>query len=842
LTKKATDKKEQTKAVTHSLLSEKYILSAMLNDPQGCKAVIDFGLTADDFYSKRHQLIYSEILNLNKVNQAVDWGLFGEHLQEIGKLKDAGDFHYLSELMSIALFATNITHHCTIVRNYRERRKLDMAGKRLSERAKDPTVNPSQLSKQAGEYLNTIAEATGTKSELPDIFTVSKDGRCYYEIDKTNKIEAFSFDKVEYIYRLYTDELTDEGDAKCLSVFKVSGYSDTLIKFKGSELNSYPKFRDKIRESADAKGEPLECFCGDERQERVVYQAMLKHFMALQRGGTAIMIERNGLGCVTYPQEWHRFGFAIWNFGNKVLIIRKSDKGFTSEIRPFERTITITEDTERGLDSDIIIGLENFANSYSFPDFAINSNKDLKATIKQFLSFYDSGGLIGLFWIVAQANYKFFPEKQFPVLFIKGESRMGKSSMSDLLVSAYGGGGAISLTTLTKNLMAGLTPTGYLREREKIHSVPMKVDEAGKYVDRARDIIGASFDGIGKTHATKSNDLGTKDTKVNGSCILMSIEAPSNDQIYSRCVHIEIKREDIPSQEFTKFYQNRLKLSNFIPHLLGKYSPDDFNDQLIKSRKYMFELLLPYKIDSRMTQNLAFMHMGYVLCHKQDFCVELNDEFWVKLANGKSDEMHDMTDNARKLLGMAKRLTGQKYRGLWYGRVGREIHRDYELIYIVMKDESLVGELLTLLKQSDNHIEVADTYRAREILMKSRYLIRGVRGGKISPQTNWSMPIGELDSRKGAKEQHYTCYKCGFQYTLAQLPDPVLGDDPTKSKCPKCQNEIPRLPKKSTYCAKFKLPLDKSERDGDLEGDGEIMEQDMLEAPDPIETQSNAPF
>jgi hypothetical protein len=649
---------------------------------------------------------------------------------------------------------------------------------------------------RAGYKRKTQYILASKKVGFPEIFDIMDDGRCYYAQNQTDRPLAFSFDRVEYLYRLYTEDLTNEGDTVCLNVYRVSGYSNALVRLKGSELNSYIKFRDKIREASDGNGEPLECFCGTEQQERTVYQAMQKYFMALQRGGKTKMTEKLGIGCVTGLNEWERYGFAIWNLGNVVMIIRKTDNGFSCETIPYERYVTIPAVPRHGRMDDVIIGLENFSNSQTFPDFRISENQNLREDIRKFLSFYDDGGLFGLFWVVAQANYKFYPDRQFPVLYIWGQSRMGKTSMADLLVSMYGAGSAVSLTALSKNMAAGLTPTGYLREREKINSVPIKIDEVGKYPDRTRDIILASYDGVGKTHAMKSNDLETKATRVNGSCVLMSIEASNNDQIYSRCIHIKIEREDKPSLDFTSFYQNRKALSNFVAFMLTKYSPDDFNEQYRKSFIYLCNLLLEHGVDSRMSKNLAFMHMAYVFCNEQGFVGKLGDSFWIAKATGADKLYGDQNDVSVKILNIAKQFADPTLRGKYHGIISREIFDGYEEIGINLSSDKTLQEILTVLRQDDRSIEIQSVGKMKEALLKSRFILPH----KDKAVCNQSMIMGTKDYRTETQSQEFACPKCGTIYTQYR------GGEKQWCSNPDCSQPLPVHYKATVYHARYKIP------------------------------------
>ncbi|MBU1041529.1 MAG: replicative DNA helicase [Proteobacteria bacterium] len=81
-------------------------------------------ISADDFYSPAHRIIYRTFETLYSKNSPVDLITVGEHLTQTGKLESVGGPVYLAELTNSPVSAANALHHAEIVRTKAVARKL----------------------------------------------------------------------------------------------------------------------------------------------------------------------------------------------------------------------------------------------------------------------------------------------------------------------------------------------------------------------------------------------------------------------------------------------------------------------------------------------------------------------------------------------------------------------------------------------------------------------------------------------------------------------------------------------------------------------------------------------
>ncbi|MDO9631837.1 MAG: DnaB-like helicase N-terminal domain-containing protein, partial [Humidesulfovibrio sp.] len=81
-------------------------------------------ITADDFYSPAHRIIYRSFETLYSRNSPVDQITVSEQLSQTGELESVGGPVYLAELTNSPVSAANALHHAAIVRDKAVARRL----------------------------------------------------------------------------------------------------------------------------------------------------------------------------------------------------------------------------------------------------------------------------------------------------------------------------------------------------------------------------------------------------------------------------------------------------------------------------------------------------------------------------------------------------------------------------------------------------------------------------------------------------------------------------------------------------------------------------------------------
>lgn len=107
----------------HDREAEQAVLSAILLDPIALAHAQDV-LTVEDFYDGRHQRIFRAMCELVSRGEVIDSVTLANTLEARGELLGVGGRAALAELVQVVASASNIRHHCRIVRDRALLRRL----------------------------------------------------------------------------------------------------------------------------------------------------------------------------------------------------------------------------------------------------------------------------------------------------------------------------------------------------------------------------------------------------------------------------------------------------------------------------------------------------------------------------------------------------------------------------------------------------------------------------------------------------------------------------------------------------------------------------------------------
>lgn len=109
--------------------AERGVLGSILLDP----FVLDrCYLKPEDFFDRRHTVLFESIADLRASNRPMDALTLGEFLKDNGALEKVGGYEYLIELQDATLVPTHIEHYSEIVREKSDARKtLEKAGESI---------------------------------------------------------------------------------------------------------------------------------------------------------------------------------------------------------------------------------------------------------------------------------------------------------------------------------------------------------------------------------------------------------------------------------------------------------------------------------------------------------------------------------------------------------------------------------------------------------------------------------------------------------------------------------------------------------------------------------------
>jgi replicative DNA helicase len=150
---------DKLKLPPHSLEAEQSVLGGLLLDNEAFDRIAD-AVSADDFYSADHRIIFRQISTLIEQRKPVDVVTLSEALESSAQLQSVGGIAYLGSLDKLIPGAANIRRYAEIVRERSVMRRLADVGRKISESSYAPMGrSPAQLLDEAEAMVFEIAEA-----------------------------------------------------------------------------------------------------------------------------------------------------------------------------------------------------------------------------------------------------------------------------------------------------------------------------------------------------------------------------------------------------------------------------------------------------------------------------------------------------------------------------------------------------------------------------------------------------------------------------------------------------------------------------------------------------------
>lgn len=141
----------------HSIQAEQSLIGTILLDSDSLIKVADI-VASDDFYDRRHGLIYETIVKLYEQRKPIDLVTLSESLQAQKKLDEVGGMTYLTELAGAEATTAHAAEYAKIVAGKATLRRLDIAGHTISGLAHDEARELDGLLDEAEQALFSVSQ------------------------------------------------------------------------------------------------------------------------------------------------------------------------------------------------------------------------------------------------------------------------------------------------------------------------------------------------------------------------------------------------------------------------------------------------------------------------------------------------------------------------------------------------------------------------------------------------------------------------------------------------------------------------------------------------------------
>lgn len=144
-----------------NLDAERSVLGAILIDKDALNKVVDF-LTAEDFYSHSHQIIYATAVDLFGKHEPIDLLSLSNRLGETGRLEEAGGVSYLTSLTNSVPTSSHIGTYGKIVQRKKMLRDLITAAHDISGMGHNEEDEVENLMDEAEKRIFSVAQRSLT--------------------------------------------------------------------------------------------------------------------------------------------------------------------------------------------------------------------------------------------------------------------------------------------------------------------------------------------------------------------------------------------------------------------------------------------------------------------------------------------------------------------------------------------------------------------------------------------------------------------------------------------------------------------------------------------------------
>jgi replicative DNA helicase len=141
----------------HNVEAEESVLGAVLLSVDAANLVMD-KLEPSDFYVPSHQAIYEAIVGLYNQNQPIDAVTVSDGLRRADELDKVGGINYLTRLLDAVPTASNVDYYSSIVEEHALRRRMMVAGARVSDLATQTESEISQVLDEAEATVLQVAQ------------------------------------------------------------------------------------------------------------------------------------------------------------------------------------------------------------------------------------------------------------------------------------------------------------------------------------------------------------------------------------------------------------------------------------------------------------------------------------------------------------------------------------------------------------------------------------------------------------------------------------------------------------------------------------------------------------
>ncbi len=159
--------KKDVRVPPNSIDAEKAVLGSIMLRKDALYDITDI-ITPESFYSEKHRIIFTTMMELASKNDPIDFLSLKNKLEEKGQLEHSGGASYLAEIVHTVPSASNVAHYAEIVQKKFMMRKLISASEQLAQLGFDEKGDLEDILDKAEQSVYELANK-GTSQKFTEI-------------------------------------------------------------------------------------------------------------------------------------------------------------------------------------------------------------------------------------------------------------------------------------------------------------------------------------------------------------------------------------------------------------------------------------------------------------------------------------------------------------------------------------------------------------------------------------------------------------------------------------------------------------------------------------------------
>ena len=147
------------KTMPYSLEAEESLLGNIMLYKEAIRETVDAGITEDDFYYEKNQMIYKLMASMYENRETIDTVSMSTKLKDFNIYDKVGGMEYLMQLVNATISTTNTKEYINIIKNKSLARKVIKVGEEISKDALNSSVSVDEMLENVEKKVTDVTRS-----------------------------------------------------------------------------------------------------------------------------------------------------------------------------------------------------------------------------------------------------------------------------------------------------------------------------------------------------------------------------------------------------------------------------------------------------------------------------------------------------------------------------------------------------------------------------------------------------------------------------------------------------------------------------------------------------------